>query len=135
MNAREVLDHGVRDHGLETPALDPLKVVGGRLEEPDAFDSVIGSAQWLLELCEDVRREVGRRVCGTGLSDPEEHETGPASDLEDAAGMERENPLYGRVQPLAHLLRRKGLARIAAVPAHDVESRIGESRRGVESLI
>src|SRR5258707_5838049 len=82
------------------------------------------------QLLEQLRREVRRCVARAVRRHAQEHESGPAPDLQHAARAERENPLDRPVYPLFHFSGRQRLAGVAAVPSDDVEGRIA-----IESLL
>src|SRR5438270_3762515 len=78
-------------------------------------------------LLDVVDRSTGK-VCSTIFlalrSQPEEEQACTAANLHHAFWMERTNSLYRAIHPLAHFFGWNRLARVAAVPARDVEGGI-----------
>ena len=68
-------------------------------------------------------------------SDAEQEQSGAAADLERPPGTQLPDPLDRPLHPLAHLHRGDRLPRVAAVPAADVESRVGVGRGLIEHLV
>jgi hypothetical protein len=131
-DAREILRRGevlgdrVQDDGVERALGKAVEVVRRAVQQRHLRQSAELRARGL-DAVERRLREIRRDVLVAVRRDAEEHEPRSAAELEHAPRAHREDARDGRVEPFAHLARGNRLARVAAVPAGDVERRIGRA--------
>src|SRR5229473_7032935 len=119
---------------VHAPRLEAVEVVGRSLEELDAW-LTWRSVEMLPDGSQGCRGEIGAVVMRALGSQTEQEQPAATADLENPSRPEAANPIDGRIEPLAHLVRRNRLSRVAAVPSSDVERRVGgEDRVGVGLL-
>ncbi len=135
LDTRKILDDRVQDHEIERLSVQPREIVRLALQEGHLGERRIRPRERAPDMRQRRGRKIGPPVGGAVRSDAEQEQAGAAADLEHPPGPQAEDPLDGPIDPLAHLLRRNRLARVAAVPAADVEGRVRVRGRLIEHLI
>ena len=98
---------------------DSGEITGFALKQFDVIQ--IESLCLLLHLSQYIGREVGRAIRNARGGKPEKQQTRPTANLQHALRTLSSDTLYRRINPLAHLIGRYRLLRVATLPAAEIE--------------